>query len=343
MPSGKRNLRAHCGIGLGVALCLAFALFQPKATAVQTQSSGPRARQEVIGRIAGDDVSVTGEVSFERQNGRTTALLASGSEVKLHSGQAKVDLPGVGDIILCGPADLSIVKSGSAITIALNYGQAHLQVTGAAQLTIYTPLLIITPEAIGDRDRDLTIGLEQSGDLCITAVSGATRIQEQFSAESLIIPQGTNVQIERGELRSLSGSRKCSCELLVSQSSTETQIQLNPPTHTVPVVPPAQKSDEPPNQPIYRIDVPLIFNASSASPAGPSPEALLIIRQSVSDPATAFRGVVRPELPAPAAEASRANSTSVSHNSKLHFFARLFRFFRRQKATPGAQSAATYP
>ncbi|HZP32874.1 MAG TPA: hypothetical protein VFB23_05860 [Candidatus Acidoferrales bacterium] len=334
----KVNLRRQSAAGLGIAVVLAtILLLLPEASAA-AQSSGAPTRQEVIGRVSGDDVSVTGEAGFERQNGRTTALLISGSKLTLHSGEAKVDLSGVGDLILCGPADLSIVKSGPAITIALNYGEIHLQIPGASQITIYTPLLIVTPEAIGDRNRDLTIGLEQSGDLCITAASGATRIQEQFSSESVIIPQGGDMQIDRGELRSLrSGSRKCSCELLISQNNAQTAIQLSAAKSSAASAAPTQRPPEPSNEPIYRIDVPLTFNAPAVAPAGPTPEALAIIRESVSDPVS-FRGVVRPALPAPPAEKPRPSSES--HHSKLHFFARFFRLFRHQKAAPEAQSAA---
>jgi len=39
------------------------------------------------------------------------------------------------------------------------------------------------------------------------ALSGAMRIEEQFTGESLIVPQGGNIEIEGGELRALcSGS-----------------------------------------------------------------------------------------------------------------------------------------
>lgn len=340
-PHFKPLPRPSRSFAFWFALCLLFLpVFDSKASA-QSASLGAPAKQEVIGRVSGDDVSVAGAVSFENVNGRTTALLASGSDITLRSGQAIVDLMGVGDVILCGPARLSIVKSGPAITVALNYGQVHLQIGAAAQITIYTPLLIVTPQAIGDRDPDLTVGLDENGDLCITAVSGAMRIQEQFTAESLIVPQGGDMQIARGELRTLqSGSHKCSCELLVSRSNTQVQ-PLG--TARQPANPPgAPRAADPSNQPIYRIDVPLTFNASSAPPPrGPSPQAVLIIRESVADPASSFRGVVRPALPPPPAGVSR--SASESHNSKLHFLARLFSLFRHRKAPAEAQSAAAHP
>ncbi|PYU28819.1 MAG: hypothetical protein DMG31_19005 [Acidobacteria bacterium] len=328
-----------------IMLCfVSLLVFQPKGKAAQAATPGPPGRQEVIGRLSGDDVSVNGAIGFETENGRTMALLASGSDLTLRSGEAKIDLPEGGDIILCGPAHLSILKSGPAITIALDYGQVHLQIGPAAQVTIYTPLLIVTPVVIGDRGRDLTVGLDQKGELCVMALSGAMRIEEQFTGASLIVPQGGDVQIEAGELRTLrNGSRTCSCELLVSQNNTQKQIELSVPAHPSPSSPSIPRAPQPINPPAYRIDMPpLTFDASSpAPPPLPSPEAMLIIRESVADPAISFRGAVNPALPPPPGEVS--SSGSRSHNSRLRFFAKLFGIFHHHRAPASEQSAAARP
>src|SRR5690349_11496815 len=75
-------------------LPLAFLLliFQSKMMAGQAAVPGPAAQQEVIGRLSGDDVSVADAFRFDNENGRNTALLASGSDLTLRSGQAKIDL-----------------------------------------------------------------------------------------------------------------------------------------------------------------------------------------------------------------------------------------------------------
>jgi len=332
---------------LASALCFASLLiFQPRLSAARAAQAAPSApgRQEVIGRLSGDDVSVTGAAGFENEDGRTIALLASGSALTLRSGQAKIDLPDGGDIILCGPAHLSILKSGPAITIALDYGQVHLQVRAAAQITIYTPLLVVTPAAIGDRERDLTVGLDQKGELCVTSISGAMRIEEQFTGESLIVPQGGDIEIAGGELRSLrTGSRKCSCEILVSQNNAQKQVELSVPAHPSPTSPNAARAPEPVNPPTYRIDMPpLTFNAASpAPPPLPSVEAMLIIRESVADPTISFRGAVTPALPPPPLEVPRSNSQSL--NAKHSFFARLFGIFHRHRPSATEQSAEARP
>ena len=311
---------------------ISLLICQPEAGAAQAASPNAPPRQEVIGRLAGDDVSVTGAIGYDTENGRTTALLASGSDLTLRSGQAKIDLPDGGDIIICGPAHLSVVKSGPAITIALEYGQVHLQVGGTAQITVYTALLVVTPEAIVDRGRDLTVGLDQNGQLCVTALFGAVRIEEQFTAEKLVVPQGGDIEIDGGEINALrSGSRKCSCELLVSQNNVSKQIEA-----ITPAQPP--RSPIPPRRPestittTSRIDMPpLTFEARSAAPAPAlSSEAITLISESVANPQPSFRGAVRPALPPPPAVTSV--SAPRSRPSRLNFFARFFGLFHHHKS-----------
>lgn len=324
---------------LGLACLL---VFQAEVRAAQIVTPGPAA-QEVIGRLSGDDASVKGAIGFENENGRTTALLTSGSDITLRSGEAKVDLREGGDIILCGPAHLSIVKSGTAITIALDYGQVHLHAKATAQITIYTPLLIVTAVGIGDRERDFTVGLDENSELCVMALSGAMRIEEQFTRETLIVPQGGDVQVNGGELRTLrSDLRTCSCELLTSENNAQKQIQSSVPAHPSP--------NEAAIAPTYRIDMPpLTFNSASVNPSSTTPssatsspaltsEVVQVIRESVSNPPLSFRGAVRPALPPPPAEV--AQSISRPHNSGFRLLAKLFGMFHRHRQPASEQSAA---
>jgi hypothetical protein len=314
---------------------IALLICRPETGAAQAASPNPPANQELIGRLAGDDVSVTGALAYQTENGRTTALLASGSDLTLRSGQAKIDLPDGGDIILCGPAHLSVVKSGPAITIALEYGQVHLQVGASAQITVYTALLVVTPEAIGDRGRDLTVGLDRNGQLCVTSLFGAVRIEEQFTAEKLVVPQGGDIEIDAGELKALrSGSHKCSCELLVSQNNVSKQIEANAPAQPSRSTIPARRPDSTATI-TSRIDMPpLTFEARPTPPAPAlSSDAITLISESVADPQPSFRGEIRPALPPPPAVASR--SPARSRASKLNLFARLFGLFHRHKNACG--------
>lgn len=325
----------------GALFVLSLLSFDPQMRAAQASPGTPEG-QVAVGRLSGDDVSVKGAISFETENGRTTALLASGSDLTLRSGEAKIDLQEGGEIILCGPAHLSILKSGTAITIALDYGQVHLQVSAAAQVTIYTPFLIVTPAAIGTRDTDVTVGLDQKGELCIMALSGAMRVEEQFTPQNLIVPQGGDVQIDGGELSNLrTGGRTCSCELLVSQNSARKQTEVSV------LTPPASNRPNPPRPPestdipTYRIDVPLTFDASSAAASvGLTLQTVQIIRESVVQQPVSFRGAVTPALPAPPPEISPDRR---SHHSKFGFFARIFGIFHRHRSSGSQESAEAHP
>jgi hypothetical protein len=324
------------------ALCFVWLLsFQPQARAAQATSGAP-GDHAAIGRLSGDDVSVTGAINFDTENGRTTALLASGSDLTLRSGEAKIDLPEGGEIFLCGPAHLSLLKSGVAITIALDYGQVHLRGSATAQVIVYSPLLIVTPAPIGTRETDLTVGLDQKAELCIMALSGAVRVEEQFSGQSLVVPQGGDIQIEGGELRTLrNGARTCSCELLVSQNSPRREMETSVPR------PPANGTSaahapESSTSPVYRIEVPLAFDASSATAQrGLTLQAVQIIRESVVQQPVSFRGAVTPALPAPPAQVSV--SIHPSHNSKFRFFARIFGIFHHRRSSGSEQSAEIQP
>jgi hypothetical protein len=330
---GSHRLSTAKSSFLIAILLLLLPVFRPNARAAQTP---PAAQQEPIGRLAGDDVLVKGAITFDHANGRTTAVLASGSELTLRSGQAKIDLTDGGDIIVCGPAQLSVVKSGPALTIALDYGQIHLQMEQGAQVTIFTPLMIAKPLAIADRELDLTLGIDSNGELCAAPVSGAIRIEEQFTGKTVVIPQGAGVEISGGRLAAMrAASRKCSCELFVSQNETETDVTSVPhsPENAAgnrPKPAPHNDSAEAP----YRIEVPLSFNSSSMAPdlaLRPYSEAVLIIRDSVSNMAASFRGVIRPDLPKP-------SRTALHSNSKPGLLTRLFGMFRHHGADPAQRT-----
>ncbi len=178
-------------------LALAALCVMPAASA-----QAPQGRLETVGRLSGDDVTVAGALSFDQQSGRSTAILTSGSEVTVRSGQALIEFDEGGAIAVCGPAHFSVLKSGGAITVALDYGRVHPMLTGAVEVTVYTPLVVATTVAINQNQRDATIGLDQDGTLCV--VSGARRHAHRaagFSGQSLLVPQGGSVNLTGGQLQ----------------------------------------------------------------------------------------------------------------------------------------------
>jgi hypothetical protein len=338
---------ARTSIAAAVAgLCLFLSC--PALARAQTSPVPAKEQAEVVGRLSGDDVAVKGAVSFDVDNGRSTAMLATGSEVTVRSGQAEIDLIEGGDIAVCGPAHFSILKSGATIVLALDYGRVHLQVGAAVAVTIYTPLVVATPVAIGDNPRDITIGLDQLGELCAIAASGAVRIEQQFTGKSVLVPQGGQINLSGGELQAIRNmaSANCSCDLLISQSRAPKQIELSVPIH-VPAKPPAKPAaapiQPPADEPVYRIDMPpLIFDARSpAPPPDPDPALMLLVRESQPEAQVMFQGLVESAAAEPIVPLQMVSMVLPLRveQKKPGFFARLFGIFHRHKVSYVADRA----
>src|SRR5216684_2728841 len=80
-----------------------------------------------VGIIDGEAISVTGPMSVEVVHGQAKTVLRSGSDVRVKSGTARIDLVEGGQISICGPAHLSVLKSGNSLTIALDTGTIHVR------------------------------------------------------------------------------------------------------------------------------------------------------------------------------------------------------------------------
>src|SRR4029077_16800937 len=93
-------------------------------------------------------------------------------------------------------------------------------------LTIYTAQIQAKPFAIGDAPQDTLVGFDQTGAMCIRADSGAVRVEQQLTAQSIVVPQSGEVLITNGQLEYLrSGVTRCSCELQLAETLTHTPPQ----------------------------------------------------------------------------------------------------------------------
>jgi hypothetical protein len=289
--------------------------------------------QDSVGKIEGEDIAVKNPLSVEVENGRTTALLASGSDVTVRTGQARMILTDGGEIGICGPAHFTVLKSNGAVTLALDFGRVHVRPAGPGALTIYTPLVVATPIAISDGQRDATVGLESSGTMCIIAERGAVRVEQQLSGSGILVPQGGEIQLVGGELSTLRGSAGvCQCEALLARKEPAPQ---KPPEFSVPApagqarnpkpaqTPPppvkldvAEKTEVPPlltdrpspfgasgtpatEEPTYKVFMPpLTFDAAApAPPPDPDPQTIILMRSVRVQPAAVYRGHVVPAPP----------------------------------------------
>lgn len=323
-------------------LFLAFLAFAPVSPTSQIQPS-------IVGHIEGDGVLVKTSTNGTTETDAGPTVVASGSEVTVGAGHALLTLEGGGEVSICGPAHFSMLKSGNALTLALDYGRVHPSLDSPKALTIYTPTIVATPISIGGGPRDMTLGLNHAGEMCIFAGSGAARVEQQLSGQSLIVPQNGTVSLQGGQIDSLRADPdSCSCEYSHMQQNPPRQAAFQvqnqelsvlrqpivPENKEPPVVPPPP-SDQ---QPVYTVLMPpLTFDASTpAPPPGPSPETVLLVREVRVRPAVIFRGHVDaeteiasvvpvPRSPASDVKLSSSNRPSGSHPGLLKRFANFFR------------------
>lgn len=310
----RKNLAAACGI-VFFALLLAMAALTFRNPSISAQDF-----PTVIGRIEGDDLEVATTTPAGVERDASPTVVASGSEVTLRSGRALLLLNGGGEISVCGPAHFKLLRASGAVTLALDYGRVHPSLETSDAFTIYTPTIVATPIAISGGYRDLTVGLEQSGEMCVLTARGAMRVEPQFSDQSLIVPQGGTVSLSGGQVDSLKADvSACSCDYQRARNTTppvtppvvparsETPVDVG--ILAPPIEPKARRVQNvaPPaaaREPVYTVLMPpLSFNANSPEPPpDPSPEAILLVREVRLRPAAEFRGHVNPApIAAPAA------------------------------------------
>jgi hypothetical protein len=270
-----------------------------------------------VGRIEGDDLEVVTTTPSGIEKNAAPTVVASGSDITLHSGHALLLLNAGGEISICGPAHFKLIKSSGAVTLALDYGRVHPSLESADAFTIYTPTIVATPIAIAGGPRDMTLGLEQNGEMCVLTAHGAMRVEPQFSDQSMIVPQGGTVSLSGGQIESLQAdATACSCDFPRARMEQPPAPAPAPPPASqaardvgilAPPLPPQPKKTEnssppsaPAGEPVYTVLMPpLSFDASSPEPPpDPAPETILLVREVRLRPSVEFRGHVNP-APAP--------------------------------------------
>ncbi len=315
IPIPRRFSAARVKIA-AVALLAIIAALSLRSTHISAQDL-----PAVLGRIEGDDLEVVTKTPVGLETDAAPTVVASGSDVTLHSGRALLLLNGGGEISICGPAHFKMVKSSGSLTLALDYGRVHSSLDSADAFTIYTPTIVATPIAISAGPRDTTLGLDQSGEMCILTARGAMRVETQFSDQSMIIPQGGTASLTEGQIVSLrADAAACSCEfprarLESPKSAPPAQSQPQPPpnrevgTLARPQPPESKKTEsgQPPSpsagEPVYTVLMPpLSFDAKSPEPLpDPAPETISLVREVRLRPTVEFRGRVNPAPSQPAA------------------------------------------
>jgi hypothetical protein len=272
---------------------------------------------DVVGVIEGEAIVVSGSMNVEVVNGQARTTLRSGSDVRVKSGQARIDLVEGGNIVICGPAHFSVLKSASALTVALDSGTIHAHIKREPRLTVYTAQVQATSVAIGDGPEDLLVGFDADGTLCVRAVSGAVRLEQQFTGQSAIVPQGGDVLIANGQLDALrTPSGHCSCELQVEkdlpppappattpevgvlaskEEIRKKQDEATPQAQAQPQPkPPARQMVAATQEPIYQVFMPpLAYDSSAKVQPDFDPKFIILVRQVRVRSTLTFKGRVK--------------------------------------------------
>lgn len=310
--------------------------------------------QEVVGRIEGQALTASGQVRVEHGAGQNSTTLLSGSAVVVHEGTARLYLTDGSEVDVCGPAKMSLLKSGGALTLALEYGRVHGRLAPTLPLTVYTPLATATPVAFDSTQRDVVVGIDPRGSLCVSAALGALRLEHQFTGERVLVPQGGELTLAGNSFSSLVASPgACRCDpppehVIVGVREPQAKApekkvaELKAPE--LPVVraaePPAEPSAERAEPRIIAVMPPLTFDAKNPEPPAPTrPEVIIIMREVRITPAAVFTGRVTPRARDLAKEPAKATAKpeETTTEKKPGFGARLKSFFARlfgRKPTP---------
>lgn len=298
-----------------------------------------------VGLIEGEAIAVSGPMSIEVVQGQTKTVLRSGSDVRVTSGTARINLVEGGQIIICGPAHLSVLKSGGSLTVALDSGTIHVHVERAPALTIYTAQIQAQPVSIADGPKDLLVGFEASGAMCIRANRGAVRIEQQLTGQSILVPQEADVFLTNGQIDSVrTNTGRCACDLPVprpspssqpeiSQLATPEEIQQRASKAAPPVPQPSEEKPTPKQEPIYQVLMPpLVYDANSKAQPEFDPKMIVLVRHVRVRPTLTFHGRVEGE-PVTAAVSTApppapAKPATPPAPAKVSFFERVRNFFR---------------
>jgi hypothetical protein len=284
---------------------------------------------DAIGTIEGNAIAVSGPMSVEVVNGQAKTVLHSGSDVRVRSGTARINLVEGGTITICGPAHLSVLKAAGALTVALETGTIHAVVEQQPVLTVYTAQIKAQPISIGEATQDLLVGFDNPGTMCVRAARGAVRIEQQLTGQSVVIPQTGDVLLLNGQLDSLrSSTGRCICEADLSAatpapapatpnaeatpevSTLATTEDLRKRTYDAKPLIPAPTSHQPTEkeEPVYQvIEPPLVYLANAKVQPEVDPSMIILVRRVRVRPTVIFQGRVLGEpVMAPATVAAAA-------------------------------------
>jgi hypothetical protein len=309
-----------------------IALFAASATlvcgaflAAGARSDNPSG-DDLVGSIEGDAIALQGPMTVEVVRGQIKTMLRSGNDIRVKSGLARLDLVEGGQIAICGPAHLSVLKSGGSLTLALDTGVIHAHIENKPALTVYTAQIQAKPIAIGGGAQDALIGFQSPGTMCVKATSGAIRLEQQLTAQNVIVPQGGDVLVNDGRLESLQNtSGHCSCEVQIAAKETQrppevsriaTPQEIQERDAQPKAAQPEEKRPTQKVEPVYQVYMPpLSYDAKAAVQQDDfDPKLILLVRRVRVRPTLIFQGRVE-EPPAPVGQPALAGGTATASSA----------------------------
>ncbi len=275
--------------------------FQPGASPVPNDNPP---LTDKVGAIDGEAISVEGPMSVDVVGGKVRTVLRSGSDVHVKVGQARIDLIEGGHITICGPAHFSVLKSGGALTLALDSGTIHAVLQTEPELTVYTPQIQARPISIGNGYMETLVGLDSSGAMCIRATKGAVRIEQQLTGQSMLVPQNGDVSLTNGQLETLhTAAGRCICEEQPILSSSNGPVEVSALASSEELKKKmGEKKATPPDsapvaeekiEPVYQVFMPpLQYDASKKTQTEFDPNLIILVRRVRVRPTLIFQGKV---------------------------------------------------
>ena len=310
------------------AACVAILCAALLAAAAARPDEPP---SDSVGVIDGEAITVNGPMSVEVVHGQAKTVLRSGSDVRVKSGAARIDLVEGGQISICGPAHLSVLKSGGSLTIALDTGTIHAHIERELSLTIYTPQIQAQAVAISDGPQDLLLGFDTAGAMCIRANRGAIRVEQQLTGQSVLIPQAGDVLLLNGQLDGLRTSAgHCACDLQAAKATPPPQPEVSQ-LATVETPPDRE-------EPVYQVFMPpLIYDANAKVQPGIDPKKIVLVRRVRVRPTLVFQGrvegvavaAITPVPPPTSAGAAGTNAQKPVAPVNVSFVDRVRNFVRK--------------
>jgi hypothetical protein len=143
--------------------------------------------------------------------------------------------------------------------------------------------------------------------MCIRSDTGAVRVEQQLTGQSIVIPQNGEVAINNGQLDNLrSGVTHCSCELQLAKTLAVPSPQ--PEVSRLPTAEEMQKANNglaknssaqaksaTQDGPVYQVFMPPLSYDSTAKvqPDTFDPQLIVLVRRARVRPSLIFRGTVK--------------------------------------------------